>query len=137
MHPPAPFGSKTAVLVTALLLVRPAGAQEAKPAAPAAVPPVHKMKIYNGYVPMVSYSVEGGAAPLQALCQALQFTENEINLTRELQKLRLGIVANEQILDAARTAQQLGLGPLSPPGYAPGYAPRESALKRALVPGLA
>jgi hypothetical protein len=95
------------------------------------------MTIYNGSVPTVSYSVEGGSPHLQALCQTLQFTENEINLTKELQKLRLGIVANEQALDTLRTAQQLGLGPISTPGYAACYAPPDSALKRALIPGLA
>jgi hypothetical protein len=67
----------------------------------------------------------------------LQFTENELNLTRELQKLRLGIVVNEQTLDAVRTSQQLGLGPISTPGNAACYAPSDSALKRALIPGLA
>ena len=137
MHPTSRFGSKTAALVAALLLVGTAGAKEAGPAAPAAVPQVHKMTIYNGSVPMVSYSVEGGSPHLQALCKSLQFTENEVNLTGELQKLRLGIVANEQTLDTVRTWQQLGLGPISTPGYAACYAPPDSALKRALVPGLA
>src|ERR1700730_1048378 len=107
MHPTSRFGSKTAALVAALLLVGTAGAQGTRPAAPAAVPQVHKMTIYNGLVPTVSYSVEGGSPRLQALCQTLQFTENELNLTGELQKLRLGIVANEQTLDTLRTSQQL------------------------------
>jgi hypothetical protein len=66
----------------------------------------------------------------------LQFTENELILTKELQKLRIGIVANEQTLDTLRTSQQLGLGPISTPGYAPCYAPPDSALKSALIPGL-
>jgi hypothetical protein len=123
--------------VAALLLVGTAGAQEAKPAAPAAVPQIHKMTIYNGPVATVSYSVEGGSPHLQALCQALQFTENELTLTAELQKLRLGIVVNEQTLDRLRTWQQLGLGPISTPGYAACYAPPDSALKCALIPGLA
>jgi hypothetical protein len=95
------------------------------------------MIIYNGLVPMVSYSVEGGSPHLQALCQTLAFTENEMNLTKELQKLRLGIVANEQTLDKIRTSQALGLGPISTPSYAPCYTPSESALKNALIPGLA
>jgi hypothetical protein len=95
------------------------------------------MTIYNGPVPTVSYSVEGGSPHLQALCQTLEFTENEINLTKELQDLRLGIVANERTLDTLRTAQQLSLGPISPPGYAACYAPPDSALKCALIPGLA
>jgi hypothetical protein len=95
------------------------------------------MTIYNGSVPTVSYFVRGGSPHLQALCQALQFTENELNLTGELQKLRLGIVANEQTLDTLRTAQQLGLGPIGTPGSAACYAPPDSALKRALIPGLA
>jgi hypothetical protein len=133
MHPT----SKTAVLMAALLLLGTAGAQEARPAAPAAVPQVRKMTIYNGSVPTVSYSVEGGSPHLQALSQALQFTENEVNLTTELQKLRLEIVANEQTLDNLRTSQALGLGPISTPGYAACYAPADSALKRALIPGLA
>jgi len=137
MYPPSRFGSKTAALVAALLLVGTAGAQETRPAAPAAVPQVHKLTIYNGLVPTVSYSVEGGSPRLQALCQTLQFTENELNLTGELQKLRLGIVANEQTLDMVRTSQALGLGPISTPGYADCYAPADSALKRALIPGLA
>jgi hypothetical protein len=137
MHPTWRFGSKTAALVAALLLVGTAGAQGVKPAAPAAVPQVHKMTIYNSLVPMVSYSVEGGSPHLQALYQTLQFTENELNVTRELQKLRLGIVANEQTLDMLRTSQQLGLGPISTPGYGACYAPPDSALKCALIPGLA
>lgn len=137
MHPSSRFGSQTAALVAALLLVGPAGAREARPAAPAAVPQVHKLTIYNGSVPTVSYSVQGGSPHLQALCQTLEFTENEINLTKELQKLRLGIVANEQTLDTVRTSQQLGLGPISTPGNAACYAPADSALKRALIPGLA
>src|SRR5207253_5338143 len=131
------FGSKTAALVAVLLLVGSAGAQQAAPAAPAAVPQVQKMIIYNGSVPTVSYTVQGGSPRLEALAQKLQFTENEINLTGELQKLRLGIVANEQTLDTIRTAQQLGLGPISTPASAARYAPPDSALKRALIPGLA
>ena len=137
MHPTSRFGSKTAALVAALLLVGTAEAQEARPAAPAAVPQVHKMTIYNGLVPTVSYAVQGGSPHLEALYQTLQFTENELNLTKELQKLRLGIVVNEQTLDTVRTSQQLGLGPISTPGYAACYAPPDSALKRALIPGLA
>jgi hypothetical protein len=95
------------------------------------------MTIYNGSVPTVSYSVQGGSPHLQALCQTLQFTENELTLTGELQKLRLGIVVNEQTLDRVRTSQQLGLGPISTPGYAACFAPPDSALKSALIPGLA
>jgi hypothetical protein len=67
----------------------------------------------------------------------LQFTENELTLTGELQKLRLGIVVNEQTLDTLRTSQQLGLGPISTPGDGACYAPPDSALKCALIPGLA
>jgi len=137
VHPPSLFGSKAAALVTALLLAGPVGAQEARPAAPAAVPRVNKMTIYNGPVPLVSYSVQGGSPRLQALAQTLQYTENELNLTNELQKLRLGIVVNEQTLDAVRTSQHLGFGPISTPGYATCYAPPDSALKRALIPQLA
>ena len=137
MHLTSPFGSKTAAIVAALLLVGTAGAQEAGPAAPVAVPQVHKMTIYNGVVPTVSYSVEGGSPHLQALYQKLQFTENELKLTGELQKLRLGIVANEQTVDTLRTSQQLGFGPISTPAYAACYGPTDSALKRALIPGLA
>jgi len=137
MHPSLRFGSKTAVLVAALLLVATAGAQEPGPAAPAAVPQVNKMTIYNGPVSTVSYSVQGGSPRLQALAQTLQYTENELNLTNELQQLRLGIVVNEQTLDTVRTSQQLGFGPISTPGYAACYAPPDSALKRALIPQLA
>jgi hypothetical protein len=95
------------------------------------------MTIYNGSVPTVSYSVEGGSPHLQALAQTLEVTENELLLTRELQQLRLGIVANEQTLDAVRTSQALGLGPISTPANAACYAPADSALKSALIPGLA
>jgi hypothetical protein len=137
MHPTLRFASKTAALVAALLLVGTAVAQETSPAAPAAVPQVHKMTVYNGPVPTVNYSVQDGSPHLQALARALQFTENELNLTGELQKLRLGIVVNEQTLDAVRTSQQLGLGPISTPGYAACSAPPDSALKSALIPGLA
>ncbi len=131
------FGSKTAALVTALLLVGTAGAQDAKPAAPATVPQIHKMTIINGTVPTVSYSVQGGSPHLQALVKTLEFTENELTLTTQLQKLRTGIVANEQALAPVRTWQQLGLGPQGAPGYSACYAPSDSALTRALVPGLA
>jgi hypothetical protein len=95
------------------------------------------MMVMNGPVLTVSYSVEGGSPQLQALCQGLQFTETEMTVTRELQKLRLGIVANEQTLDMVRTSQALGLGPISTPAYAHRYGPSESALKCALIPGLA
>src|SRR5439155_24927671 len=47
MHPTSRLGSKTAALVAALLLAGTAGAQEARPAAPAAVPQVQKRTIYN------------------------------------------------------------------------------------------
>ena len=137
MHPSSRFGSRMAALVAALVLVGTAGAQEARPAAPAAVPQVHKMTITNGGVSTVSYSVEGGSPHLQALAQTLEVTENELLLTRELQQLRLGIVANEQTLDAVRTSQALGLGPISTPGNAACYAPADSLLKQALIPGLA
>jgi hypothetical protein len=137
MHPPSRFGWTTAALVAALLLVGTAGAQEARPAAPAAVPQIQKTTIYNGTVPTVSYTVQGGSPHLQALAETLQFTENELNVTQELQKLRLGIVANEQTLDMVRTSQALGLGPISTPGYAACYAPPDSSLKSALIPGLA
>jgi hypothetical protein len=84
----------------------------------------------------VTYTVEGGSPHLQALYQTLQFTENELSLTGELQKLRLGIVVNEQTLDTVRTSQALGLGPISTPGYAACCAPLDSTLKRALIPGI-
>jgi hypothetical protein len=137
MHSPFKIGSKTVALMAVLLLVGAAGAQEAKPAAPAAAPQIHKMTINNGLTTTVSYTVEGGSPHLQALAQTLQFTENEINLTTELQKLRLGIVANEQTLARVQTSQLLGLGPISTPGYAGCYPSSDSALKQALVPGLA
>jgi hypothetical protein len=122
-----------AALVAALLLAGTAAAQEVEPPAPAAGPTINKITIYNASVPTVSYSVRGGSPHLQALVQALQYTENEINLTGQLQKLRLGIVVNEQTLDAVRTSQQMGLGPLSTPSY----PACDSDLKRALIPGLA
>jgi hypothetical protein len=137
MHPASRFGSKTKALMAALLLVGTAGAQEVPPAALAAVPKVYRTTVYNGTVPTVSYAVQGGSPHLQALAQALQYTENELNLTGELQKLRLGIVANEQTLDTVRTSQALGLGPISTPGAAACYPPPDSALKQALIPGLA
>jgi len=71
MHPSSRFGSRMAALVAALVLVGTAGAQEARPAAPAAVPQVHKMTIYNGPVPTVSYSVQGGSPHLEALAASL------------------------------------------------------------------
>ena len=74
------------------------------------------MTIYNGSVPTVSYSVQGGSPHLEALAASLQFTENELILTNELQQLRIGMVANERTLDMVRTSQQLGLGPISTPG---------------------
>jgi hypothetical protein len=139
MLPPSRFGSKAAALLLAALLLVGSGAARAEaptaPAAPPAAPQVNKTTIYNGLVPTVTYSVQGGSPHLQALVQTLQFTENEINLTGELQKLRLGIVANEQILDSVRTSQVLGLGPLSTPASC--YSSSDSALKSALIPGLA
>ena len=137
MYLPLRFGSKMTALVTAFLLVGAAGADEARPAAPAAVPQVNRLITYNGAVPTVSYSVQGGSPHLQALAKTLQFTENELNVTSELQKLRLGIVVNEQTLDRVRTSQALGLGPISTPGYAACSALPDSALKRALIPQLA
>ncbi len=136
MRPASRLGLKMAALLAALVLAATPAARADGPAAPAAVPQVNKTTVYNGVVPTVSYSVQGGSPHLQALAQALQFTENEMTLTGELQQLRLGIVHNETTLDGLRTAQQLGLAPVSTPGYA-GYAPPDSALKRALVPGLA
>lgn len=134
---PLRFGSKMAALVTALLLVGAAGADDARPAAPSAVPQVNKLTTLNGPVSTVSYSVQGGSPHLQALAQTLQFTENELNVTSELQKLRLGIVVNEQTLDKVRTSQALGFGPFSTPGYAACFNPPDSLLKRALIPQLA
>jgi hypothetical protein len=136
MRPPSRLGLKTAVFGVALLLAATPGARAAGPAAPPAVPQINKTTVYNGAVPTVSYSVQGGSPHLQALAHALQFTENEMTVTTELQQLRLGIVHNEQTLDAVRTSQLLGLGPMSTPGYAC-YTPPDSALKTALVPGLA
>jgi hypothetical protein len=135
MLPPSRFGSKAAALLVAAFLLVGTTARAEAPAAPPAAPQVHKTTIYNGVVPTVSYTVQGGSPHLQALAQTLQFTENEINLTGELQKLRLGIVANEQILDTVRTSQELGLGPISTPTS--WYGPSDSALKSALIPGLA
>ncbi len=137
MKPSLQFGSRTAALVAALLLAGVADAQQAGPAAPAAAPIVNKMTILNGSVPTVSYSVQNGSPHLEALAQTLQYTDNELNVATELQKLRLGIVKNEQTLDAARTSQQLGFGPISTPVSAACYTPPDSALKRALIPGLA
>jgi hypothetical protein len=137
MHPSSRLSLKTLALVEVLLVVGPAIAEQAGPAAPLAVPQINKMTIWNGAVPTVTYSVPGGSPHLQALAQTLQYTDNELNLTNELQKLRLGIVVNEQTLDTVRTSQTLGLGPVSTPGYAACYAPSESTLKSALVSGLA
>jgi hypothetical protein len=47
MHPSLRFGSKTVALVAALLLVSTAAAKEARPAAPAAVPQLNKLTIYD------------------------------------------------------------------------------------------
>jgi hypothetical protein len=137
MHPSLRFGAKTAALVAVFLLVGTAGAEQTKPATPAAVPQVSQMTIFNGPTPTVSYYVQGGSPHLQALAQTLQYTDNELNLTNELQRLRTQIVVNEQTLDTVRTSQALGLGPISTPGYADFCAPPDSALKRALIPGLA
>jgi hypothetical protein len=137
MYLPLRFNPKMAALVTVLLLAGVATADEASPAAPLPVPQVNKLTIYNGAVPTVNYSVQNGSPHVQALAQTLQFTENELNVTNELQNLRLGIVRNEQTLDQVRTSQALGFGPLSTPGYAAGYASHDSALKRALIPQLA
>jgi hypothetical protein len=95
------------------------------------------MTISNGGVSTVSYSVDGGSPHLQALYQTLEFTENELNLTKELQNLRRGIVANEQTLGRLQVMQQLGLAPIGTPGYPYSCLPTDSALKKALVPGLA
>ena len=137
MYLPLRFSSNTVAIATVLLLVGVATADEASPATPLPVPQVNKLTIYNGAVPTVNYSVQGGSPHVQALAQTLQFTENELNVTNELQKLRLGIVLNEQTLDRVRTSQALGFGPLSTPGYAAGSGLPDSALKRALIPQLA
>ena len=62
-----------------------------RPVASAVLPQIHKMTIYNGPVPTVSYFVEGGSPQLKALCQTLQATENKLSLTRESDKLRPGL----------------------------------------------
>jgi hypothetical protein len=130
MHPTLRLGSKLAALVAALLLVGHAVAQAPGIAAPTSIPQVYKMTISDGLASTVHYFVEGGSPHLQALGKALQFTENEVNLTSDLQRLRLGIVANEN-------AQQLGFGLIGAPGD-PGWCPPpDSSLKRALIPGLA
>jgi hypothetical protein len=136
MRLPSRFGPKVTTLVAALLLVATAGAGEAGPVVPAG-PEIHKTTIYNGLVPTVTYTAENGSPRLQALCQELSFTENELNLTGQLQQLRQGIVANEQTLQTLQTSRQLGLGPIGRPGLAARYAPPDSALKTALIPGLA
>lgn len=137
MRLPSRFSSRMAALGTAIFLVGAATAQEIKPAAPAAVPSINKLTIYDGPVATVSYSVQNGSPRLQALAQTLQFTENELSVTGELQKLRLGMVINERTLDAVRTSQALGFGPLSTPSYAACFGAPESGLKQALIPQLA
>lgn len=135
MHPASQFGSKTASLMVAILLVGTAGAQGAEPAAPATVPRVYKTIIYNGSVPTVSYIVQGGSPHLEALCQTLEYTENEMTLTKELQKLRLGIVTTSKPIWSK--LRRHGFGPVGAPGYAACGFPPYSTLKGALIPGLA
>jgi hypothetical protein len=137
MRLPSRFGPKATALVAALLLAGTAAAGQPGPAAPPAVPEVHKTTIYNGPVATVTYTAEGGSPHLQALCQELSFTENELNLTGQLQQLRQGIVANEQTQQTLQTSRQLGLAPIGRPPLAACYAPADSALKTALIPGLA
>jgi hypothetical protein len=137
MRLPSQFGLKATALVAALLLASTATAGQAGPVAPPAVPEVHKTTIYNGPVATVTYTAEGGSPHLQALCQELSFTENELNLTGQLQQLRQGIVANEQTQQTLQTSRQLGLAPIGRPPLAACYTPADSALKTALIPGLA
>src|SRR5262249_31584424 len=134
MCPQFHISSKATAFIATLLLVSAASAAEDKPAAPAAIPQIYKTTIMNGPVATVSYTVQNGSPHLQALAQSLQFTENELSVTNELQKLRLGMVVNEQTLDTVRTSQALGLGPISTPSYAAGCGSPESALKMALIP---
>lgn len=94
-QPQAPWAGPMAVAPCAPC---PRPAAVCRPAALAAVPQVRKMNIYNGPVPTVAYSVQGGSSQLQALVQTLQSTENEFNLASESPKTRPGLAQDTSAL---------------------------------------
>jgi hypothetical protein len=89
-------------------LASAAGAEPAKPAADAP-PGVHKMVVLNGGSTAVHYFSTGLSPGEDAALRELERTENEANLAADLQALRRQYVADEQLLQARRTAVQFGL----------------------------
>lgn len=125
MHPPSWLTGSPVLLVT-LLSVGAAGAQEVRPGDPALH--VHQLTITNGSVPTVAYFVQGGSPHQQALYRSLQFTENELTVVEEVQRLRMVASTGE----TAGWSPGCGLLPgFSYPGYGSdfGYPAAENALQ--------
>jgi hypothetical protein len=85
-----------------------AGADPAKPAADAP-PGVHKMVVLSGGSTAVHYFGQGLSPGEDAALRDLERAENEANQAADLQALRRQYVADEQLLQARRTAVQFGL----------------------------
>ena len=125
MHPPSGLTGSTILLAT-LLSVGAACAQEVRPAG--SPPHVHKLTVMNGSLPTVSYFVQRGSPHQQALYRSLQFTENELTLTEEVQRLRMAATARETAGSGQRGWFRPGLGYL---GYGSDfyYPATDSALQ--------
>src|SRR5205085_1652184 len=72
----------------------PAATQEPKP--PTSSSPIHKLTVYNGDVPVVSYTTTSDSPRLQALCRILQWAENEVTLVDQLQRLKFDYLRAER-----------------------------------------
>jgi hypothetical protein len=106
MHPPSSLLRGAISLLTTLLAVGAARAQDARPTDPA--PRVHQLIIRNGPVQTVTYFVQGGSPHQQGLYRALQFTENELALFEEFQQQRMGYLVSR----AAPTWRPSGARPI-------------------------
>src|SRR5262249_39195869 len=91
----------------------PARAQELAP--PGSGVSIHKQVIEGAFSQTVKYYVKGGSPGLQALVRRVEWTENELIVIEQLQRLKLDTVVNERRVAAFRTAQ------LTNPYYPPGF----------------
>jgi len=119
---PSPF--RYAGIITVFFAVfGPAMAQPVAPAGSGVT--IEKVVIDNGLSHTVKYFVTGGSPRLQALVRRVEWTENELSVIEQLQRLKLDTVVNERRVAAFRTAQ------LIDPDYPPGFI----RLSRAADPG--
>jgi hypothetical protein len=107
---------RLAGIVTVLFAVcGPAGAQELAP--PGSEVSVRKIAIDSGLSHTVKYYVKGGSPQLQALVRRVEWSENELSVIEQLQRLKLDTVVSERRITAFRTAQLTN--PYFPPGFLP------------------